>query len=995
MLSILSIAARRWRRALAVAIALPIGWYAIAAFTPVDTPAPGTIAGEAIATGKMITPTAAHGAIFQDLRPGPPAAPDVHANHAAAVSVSPDGKLLAILTSGHNLHYDAAGAVIPALSTEFAFLFDITEPRPRQIQVLHIQNTFHGMAWGVRSDRLYVSGGKDDLVAEYVRSGSTFTNARTFALHHDGIVGPRKQPWLGGPMASALAVSPDGTRLLVSNMMNDSVSLIDLGSGRVVSERDLRPGKIDPRRAGQPGGSYPGSLAWVSNDRAYVASERDREVIAIEVRADGMRVGKRLAVAGQPVALLANRAGSRLYAALDNVDRVAIFDTRTDTLLEQVEVLAPDSVYINTQKLGGANPNALALTPDEQTLLVCNGGQNAVAVVWLSEQAMGAKAKDDKDEPSSTRPSAVAGLIPTGWYPTGVASRRDGSALYIINGKSGTGPNASWCQAPEGGTCYGEVLPHTAEGWQFAPNGHAFQNAKDSTVIQLQRAGFLTLPTPAPDELARLTRQVARNNGFDRPDKTAADARLFAFLRQRITHVIYIVKENRSYDQILGDLEVGNGDPRLALFPEPITPNHHALARNFVTLDNFLVSGEGSWTGWQWSTAARTSVFAERNDFVNLAERGGDMAGSGINRMLNMGLATNQARRVENPDAPSDPDVLPGARGVAELDGPGGEEGKGYIWDAALRAGLSVRNYGFYASAYYPDVVRDPRAEKRQIAFANNRSLMPFTNIYYRPFDLRLPEYWRMKEWKREFDDFSRSGTLPNLMLVALSGDHFGQFDKAVDGVNTPPTQMADNDYALGFIVEAVANSRFADSTLIISIEDDTWDGVDHVDAFRSPVFFAGPYVRQRAVISTRYTTVNVVKTIGEILGTGPVGINDAMAAPMSDVFDPGASAWSFKVTVPGILRSTQLPLPPPASARAETCPSGQRHPPRYWARAMADQDTSHLDAGEFGAGNRGLWRGMKGDAPYPKVRTGDDLRENRADLLRRFRTSRGDQCSN
>ncbi|HWW85543.1 MAG TPA: hypothetical protein VNZ26_18230, partial [Vicinamibacterales bacterium] len=667
----------------------------------------------------------------------------------------------------------------------------------------------------------------------------------------------------------------------------------------------------------------------------------------------------------------------------------------TFDLIEQVPVLAPESVYINPKKLGGANPDALALTPDEHTLLVSNGGQNSVAVVSLGDEAAGVTAGraengTAKERPASTHHSVVAGLIPTGWYPTGVASRKDGSALYIVNGKSPTGPNASWCTAPAGGQCYGEVPPNALKGWVFSPNGYAFQNTKDATVIQLEKAGFLTLPTPSPGELVRLTKQVAQNNGFDRPDKTAADEQLFAFLRQHIKHVIYIIKENRSYDQVLGDLEIGNGDPRLALFSEPIAPNHHALARNFVTLDNFLVSGEGSWTGWQWSTAARTSVFAERNDFVNLAHRGGDVAGSGVNRMLNVGLPTNESRKAENPDAPSDPDILPGARDVSALDGPGGEQGRGYIWDAALRAGLTVRNYGFYATSNSSSArpLRDPYSEKKPVASPNNQALRPFTDVYYRTFDLRLPDYWRFKEWKREFDEFSRSGALPNLMLIGLSGDHFGQFEDAIDGVDTPPKQMASNDHALGLIVESVANSPFADSTLIISIEDDTWDGVDHVDAFRSPVFFAGPYVRRHALVSTRYTTVNVVKTIGEILGIGPVGLNDAMAAPMSDVFEqaPTASTWSFKAVIPGLLRSTQLPLPPPTADRAETSSPERQRSPAYWARAMADQDSSHLDAGDFGAGNRGLWRGLKGREPYPDVRSGEDLRENRAALLGRSR---------
>src|SRR5262249_21649465 len=159
-------------------------------------------------------------------------------------------------------------------------------------------------------------------------------------------------------------------------------------------------------------------------------------------------------------------------------------------------------------------------------------------------------------------------------------------------------------------------------------------------------------------------------------------------------------------------------------------------------------------------------------------------------------------------------------------------------------------------------------------------------------------DYWRVQEWKRELGEFVANGNLPNLSLMWLAGDHFGSFEQAIDGVNTPDTQIADNDYALGQVVEAVANSRYADSTLIVSIQDDTWDGVDHVDAFRPPIFFAGPYVRQHALVSTRYNTVNVVKTISEILGLGPLGINDAMAAPMSDVFDANVSTWSFKASV-------------------------------------------------------------------------------------------------
>jgi DNA-binding beta-propeller fold protein YncE len=965
-------------------------------------PDAGTIAGDATATGKAITPTAARGAVFQDLNPNHAAAPELRANHAVAVAVSPDGRWLAVLTSGFNRRYGADGALVPELSTEYVFLFDITGARPRQVQVLPLANTFQGLVWAPDAQRLYAAGGKDDVVYEFSREGETWGQRRTIRLNHGAPAGvPMGGFFRAEPMAGALAISADGKRMLVANFYHDSVSLIDLGTGSVVVEQDLRPGKIDPALRGTPGGTYPRSVVWTSSHRAYVASERDRELIGLVVHGDRIQVSSRVAVKGQPVALLSNRTGSRLYAALDNSDGIAILDTEDDELVEEVGVVAPDSIYVNTEKLGGTNANALVLTPDERTLLVSNGGQNALAVVRLSNRGMGAhdedegkrEAKEEEEEESAEpRQSAVVGLIPTGWYPTGVAISRDGATWYVVNGKSMPGPNDSWCADvdPVSGTCVSN-----GPSGEEAANGQAFLRTRGQTVLQRQKAGLLAIPAPDPLELARLTKQVARNNGFDRPDKTAADERLFAFLRERVTHVIYIVKENRSYDQILGDLEIGNGDPRLAIFPERITPNQHALARTFVTLDNFLVSGEGSWTGWQWSTAARTTDFAERSDFLALGNRGSEMAIWGINRGVNMSLESSAERKKQFSRSPSDPDVLPGARDVGAPDGPGGEEGKGYIWDAALRAGLSVRNYGFngdIAPGWAPGsklpLIRDPFAAKTQVFFPANTSLKPHSDIYYRMFDFSFPDHWRVQEWKREYRSFVASGQAPHLMLVQLGGNHTGNFDTAIDGVDTPDTQVADNDYALAQIVETVAAGPFAASTVIVSVEDDTWDGPDHVDAFRSPVFFAGAYVRRGALISTRYTTVNVVKTIEAILGIGPVGLNDALAVPMSEVFDPSAAGWTFKAIVPGVLRTTKLSLPPPSADRADTCVAPPRRTAAYWAKAMASRDFSHIDAGEFGSGNEALWRGLQGDVPYPAVRTGEDLRDNRRALLNRFRTN-------
>jgi DNA-binding beta-propeller fold protein YncE len=287
---------------------------------------------------------------------------------------------------------------------------------------------------------------------------------------------------------------------------------------------------------------------------------------------------------------------------LDTTGQVAVLDTRRDRLIETFAVVAPASVYDDRKLLGGANTNALALLPDERTLLVSNGGQNSVAVVRLSNQAMEVTAEAshrsrrqsgsgeaDDDEKETHRGSTTVGLVPTGWYPTGVATNADGSTWYIINGKSQMGPNAGWCRSAGQTFCDPEI-GFLGKRPRFKTNGATTLIARNMYVKQLERAGFLAMPAPDGLELARLTNQVAHNNRFDQPEQTEADGRLFSFLRQRIKHVVYIMKENRTYDQILGDLEVGNGDPRLTLFPERLSPNHHAFARNFVTLDNLSVS---------------------------------------------------------------------------------------------------------------------------------------------------------------------------------------------------------------------------------------------------------------------------------------------------------------------------------------------------------------------------------------------------------------------
>jgi DNA-binding beta-propeller fold protein YncE len=958
-----------------VAVSLTIGlaWWASRACFAAGLPSPIQIP-----TGQEITPTADSAATFEELKANADTDAVKRVGRAAALALSPDGRLLAILTSGSGRWY---GRDMKSVAAEYVFLFDVTTATPQRLQVLTLAHTYQGLAWAPSSEQLFVSGGSDDTVIELQKSGATFSVGRTFRLGHSHCLGLDNDTGhfanlnRCGPVASGLAVAPDGRRLLAANLENDSVSLIDLGKGQVVNEQDLRPGVADPKRRGQPGGSFPRAGTWVSSDHAYVASERDREVIALRISDSHIRVTRRIALPGQPVALLANREGTRLYVALATTGRVAVVDTTRNAMIEAIDATGPPDVYRNTQILGGANTNALALLPDERLLLVSNGGENAVAVVHLSNQARGTasaalrKGSGDGDDDYADREarrahSAVIGLVPTGWYPAGVVTSRDGRIWYIVNGKSETGPNVAWCQRvdPSNGLCTTENKLDKAP---YAANGTAVLYPNEQHVTQLEKAGFLTLPAPVPLELARLTKQVAHNNHFDQPENAAADDRLFAFLREHIKHVIYIVKENRTYDQVLGDLEIGNGDRRLTLFPETISPNHHAIARGFVTLDNFLVTGEGSWEGWDWSVSAQTNDYRER---MMAGGMGGEQ--TGFNRNLNLRHGTSQARHAEQPMSPTDPDILPGERDVTAPDGPGGEEGKGHLWDVALRQGLTVRNWGFwgenrvYGAPDFP-LIREPYAQKTQVFFATRSALAPYSDPYFYDFGPNYPDFWRMKEWKREFSEFAQKGTAPHLMLVRLGNDHFGSFDTAIDGVNTPETQMADNDYALGLLLEAVAHSPFAKNTLVISVEDDAWDGPDHVDAHRSIVLFAGPYVRRRALVSTRHTTVNVVKTIEEILGIGPIGLNDALAAPMSQVFDPAMAAWTYSAVVPDILRSTQIPLPP-AEHASRVVP---KHPAAYWARAMKGQDFSGADRVEPVSFNRMLWRGLKGNTPYPAAR--------------------------
>ena len=920
--------------------------------------------GQVVPTGVRITPDAAPGSVFQSLNPHLSALPDFRAGQASAMALSPDRKTLLILTSGFNRNFTPEGAIRLDASSEYLFVWDLSGAEPKQVQVLTLANSFLGLAWAPSGKAFYVSGGVDDAVLEFRADPAGFQPGRKFSLGHKAGLGLKSTP-----EAAGLALSPDGRRLLVANMQNDSVSLIDLASG-VTTEQDLRPGAIDPARRGAPGGTFPRSVAFTANDHAWVGSERDREVISLKLSDTTISVGRRIHTRGRPTALLSNASGGRLFVAADSTDEVLVIDPASARVIEAIPSAAPKALMRPGAVLGGVNTNGLALSPDQRTLLASNGGENAIAVIQLSDRSAGLGSNlhpldadgdgDGDDEAKAARPpserSTVVGLIPTGWYPTAVAA--DARRLYVVNGKSNSGPNGGGCR----------------DSFRTGPGSENACRGTNQYVWQLEKAGFLTLPIPSPARLGALTRQVAENNRFKATAEDRAADAVLEKVRQRIRHVIYIVKENRTYDQVLGDLGVGDSDPKLNLFPRALGPNHHAIARQFVDLDRFFDSGESSNTGWNWTTAARTTDFTEREAPVNYADRGLQYDQEGSNRNINVGIGDEKARAAANPSTPADPDLLAGSADVAAPDGPDGAIGQGYLWDAALRAGLTLRNYGFYGdlSRYAlddPNPIpreRDPHARGMTVFYPTKPALLPVSDPWFRSFDQAYPDFWRFQEWKREFDDYARAaeagtGDLPQLTLLRLAHDHFGAFGKGLDGVDTVETEFADNDYAVGLVLQTVAASRFGKDTLIFIVEDDAQDGADHVDSHRSIALIAGPYVKQGQVVSHRYTTVNLVKTIESVLGLAPMGLNDALAAPMAEVFDLNQAGWSYRAEVPHILRTTALPLPKDeASSGARGCLASRSS--AWWAAVMKGQNFAsedHLDTPRF---NKALWRGMMAD---------------------------------
>ena len=955
-------------------------------------------------TGQIITPAAAPGSTFAPLPTDLRTDGTADAAEAVSTALSPDGKTLLVLTSGYNQNFrdENTGSPIdyPVLDpttgkptatrttkAEWVFVYAVNSGKLLKQQQINIPNTYNGLAWAQDGQRFYVSGGIDDRIyvytlndkqyvpdAPFILLGHNSNQTAPFPKYDGGLLKNTPASRLAtGAVVAGVAVSKDGKTLVAANFENDSISIVDTNTRQVLREiQFFKPGDQEAT------GEFPFDIALKSTngglaDKAFISSQRDNEVLAVNINSGEIT---RIPVSSQPNKILLSSDQNRLYVANGNNDSISVIDTDNDKVVQTISLSRPGDKY------KGANPNSLSISPDQQTLYVTLGGENAVAVVDLQL-------------------GQVIGRIPTGWYPNSVSISPNGKRLYVVNAKSNSGPNPS--------------------NSRTTPAGQARNtNFRNDYNWALEKAGLSIIPVPQRGSLARLSAQVDENNGFEnrRPDP------IMRLLQKKIKHVIYIVKENRTYDQVLGDLPIGNGDPALTLFPQLISPNHHKLASDFTTFDNFYDSAESSGVGWSWSTFARTTDYTEKSQSVLYGNAGFngltyDYEGTNRNTILNLPQTSDPASPITTRvtgvvDPSGSSSILPGNRDVNAPEGDGelaSEAIGGYLWDAALRDRKTVRNYGFFVdSIYYNTDQNDatqpipnptpgtppyipispqPFADKLLQAPVDKAALQDKTDLYFRGYDQKNSDIYLYREWERDVEQHG----LPNLMLVRLSHDHFGEFGRAVAGLNTPELQMADNDYAVGKLVEKISRMPEWKETAIFIIEDDSQNGPDHVDSHRSLAYIISPYIKRRALVSTNYNTVSMLRTMEDLLGIGYLGMNDANAEPMSDAFTRRPDFRPYTAVVPGNL--CVAPVDPnlvPACKDqnvSKTAAMPILRDKNWWAKITKDFNfriEDKLDPEEF---NEILWAGIKGDnIPYPEQRSRANLRQNRAALLKRWQLS-------
>lgn len=666
----------------------------------------------------------------------------------------------------------------------------------------------------------------------------------------DGRIGAQTTLALGPPdslleharIAAGIALSRDSRFVYVAENMVDSLSVVDAATGRV--GQHLRTSH------------YPYAIVVDQSGRLYVSAWGASVVDVFEPT--GSRLARRASidVGRHPSGLCLSPNGDRLFVALSGTDEIAIVDTKAGKVISTLSDAAADSPR------EGSTPNALVVSRDGSRLFVAEADNNAVAVFDLSTSDAGIH--------TSNAITTLAGRMPVLWYPTALALL--GDSLLVVSGKGrGTRANPA---APKDGSV--DPDPRTYTLGQL-----------DGTISILDAA-------PSPTVLAQLSTRVARANGWDAPRSIPA--------HPPIEHAILIIKENRTYDQVLSDLPSGDGDTSLIFFPRSVSPNHHALAERFGLYDRFFTNAEVSSQGHPWSVSAYVTEYTEKTVPSLYSDRRAEVNEGDV-------------------DEPS----------------------TGFLWTAAARKGLEVRDYGEYAEPN-PDSLKSSGDGEKRPYRAVRPSLTPFVNPDYPSFNMAIPDQRRADVWIDEFHRFVRAGKMPELEILHLPADHTAG---ARPGRCTPRACMADNDLALGRIVEALSRSPFWKNTAVFVVEDDSQAGPDHIDSHRSVLLVISPYSR-RGTIHRFVNTTDVLATIEEILGIPPLSQFDRFGRPLHNVWNATADLTPYTASVPQ--QSITETNPPRGVGAAESMRLNL---------SAADR----IDDARF---NRLLWRVIKGNRPFP-----------------------------
>jgi YVTN family beta-propeller protein len=978
--------------------------------------------------GRRITPA---GSLLKDLTTGLPA---VGALPTGFVR-SPDhtgpggrGQYLVVVNSGYGVQFDAKTnkaqqslSVINLNLRPPAVTQNVYFPKPQSANV--------GLAFSPQPDRegfytLYVSGGFENKVwtfsflpntAEPIspRSKGPDTKVEAHSIDVSGFATSPADPRYNAGRAAVypvgLALSPDGETLYVANNLGDSLGIVHNLNGAKGLERIDLAGRRGQQEVAPPPtpASGPGSLVYpydvvALQRKVYVSCWNYESVAVVDVEGGGRRVSY-VPVGRHPTALKLNRTGSRLYVVNSNDDSVSVIDTDTDREVERIGVRLAEGARI------GSSPEGLALSEDERTLYVANAHSNSVAVVTLSDAARGSERSGKgkavavrESEGRDARRSIVRGFIPTGQYPSAVAVA-DGR-LFVGNGK-GTGFANSSTVVDNSG-----LAPNLPNARFPLGTGHNTHDGKygGEYSIPLVAGNLSFMQEPTERELVRYTQSVMRNNNL-----IGGERRELFGGRSPIRHVIYVIKENRTYDQLFGDLKSSgdgtpaDGDPSIAIFgagdaartpkgeAQSVAPNHRALALRFGLFDRFFVNAEASPDGHNWSTAAFSTDYLDKAYRWDYSGRGRTYDYEGFNRMPNIWPKSDAPPAFAPGDGAEEMTAffrryvpyLHGRRDVTEPE-------TLYLWDAAARAGLTYRNYGEFVGTFSEADVRMFRTNKEKdypdvtptvSAVPTKRSLEGHYSPSYRNFNLQTPDaitvdsyrlarssggrmdplidarnafarvsgYSRLSVWLEEFRGFvaareTGQGTeLPNFSIVRLPNDHTAGVE-----AKRPTAQfyVADNDYALGRLVEAVSSSPYWKDTAIVVVEDDAQDGPDHVDCHRSVALLISAYNRPGALVHEFHNTVSLIRTMELLLGMEPLNLLDATAVPV-DIFQREPDLRPYKAVLP-TLALDNLFTPDTHDIAA-----------LYWMRRTAEQDTEHADMADPRVLNEAIWFSARGGA--------------------------------